>query len=169
MGSNFFHGSLYCPLSSSAEDFSSFLSQLIWKKVMQFYSSSRKKKIASFVKAVVAKLFCQGGVWSLSFSKFSLEDIFSYYFLESKEQREGLETGERRKKEKEGNIDVREKYQSVAFSFMLKCNPTRDQTCIPSMCLTGIQTGNLSVCGMTPSQLSHTSQGCSLFLKSWGR
>ena len=49
------------------------------------------------------------------------------------------ESEEQRKKERERNIDVREKHQLVASYMHL----TRDQTCSPSMCLDWMQTHNL--------------------------
>ena len=57
------------------------------------------------------------------------------------------------KKERERNINVREKHQLVALIHASTKHAT--QVCA----LTGNQTGNLSLCRMTPNQLSHTSQG----------
>ena len=38
------------------------------------------------------------------------------------------------------------------------------QTCNPGMCPDQNPTGGLLLCGTTPSQLSHTGQGCPAFL-----
>ena len=69
--------------------------------------------------------------------------VFIYLFLER---------GERREKERERNTDVREKHQSVA-----SCT-CHDQIKPPAQAcaLTGNQTNNLSLCGKTRNQLSHT-------------
>ena len=69
-----------------------------------------------------------------------------------------LERGEGREKEGERNIDVREKYQSVAPH----TPPTRDLARNPGMCPdweSNQQTGNPSVRRPELSPLSHTTQG----------
>ena len=62
-----------------------------------------------------------------------------------------LERGEGREEERESNIDVQEKHPLAhASSGDMACNP---------VALTGNQTHDLSVCGMTPSPLGHIGQG----------
>ena len=61
----------------------------------------------------------------------------------------------RGEKERERNINVRERHPLAASPM----GPDGDQNCNLAMCPTGNQTGDLSLCGMVPNQLSHTSQG----------
>ena len=56
----------------------------------------------------------------------------------------------RKGEERKGNIDVQEKHRSVAF----RTFSDKTQACA----LTGNGNGHLSVSGMTPNPLSHTSQ-----------
>ena len=73
-----------------------------------------------------------------------------------------LKRGERREKEKERKINVREKHQSVVSLDSL----SREQTHNLGMCLTGNRTGDHLLCGMMPNQLSLTSQVISPVLLS---
>ena len=70
-----------------------------------------------------------------------------------------------REKERESNTDVREKHGSQM------CSLPETQPAARACARTGNGTGNLSLCGTAPSQLSHTCQGenqdvCA-FQKGW--
>ena len=71
---------------------------------------------------------------------------------------------ERREKERERNIDMREKHRLVA-SLM---PPTRDLACNPSMCpdWESNQRPLTLLCGKTPNLLSPTIQGGEVFFIS---
>ena len=71
-----------------------------------------------------------------------------------------LERGEGREKERERNINVREKHQLVASCIHL----VRDWTRTPGMCSDWNRTGELLLCEMTPNQLSQTGQGFAILL-----
>ena len=66
-----------------------------------------------------------------------------------------LERGQGREKDRERNIEVREKHQSVCHSH---APPTRDLVATQACALTENWTGDLLLCRMTPNLLSHTGQ-----------
>ena len=78
--------------------------------------------------------------------------LFIYSLIDSRE-------GVGREKERERNMDVREKHQLSACT-----HPSWGPNVQPRH-MTGNQTGDLLVCRITPSQLSHAGQGDILFFK----
>ena len=65
-------------------------------------------------------------------------------------------------RDRERNIDVREKHRSVAsctHTDLGTWDGTCNQACALTFCF-----GNLLLCGQTPNQLSHTAQGLLVYL-----
>ena len=83
-------------------------------------------------------------------SIFPCIDFLLFFFFK---RRKGMEI------ERERNVNVREKHRSVAC-FMCQTRAGLQ----PSMCPDLEWNRDLSLCRMTPTQLSHTGQGCVHFL-----
>ena len=84
----------------------------------------------------------------------------SYFYPHSRTCILILERWEGREKERERNIDVREKHQSGAS------HKRPDQGPNLQCALTRNRTGDLLLCSMMPNQLSHTGQSSKFFLKN---
>ena len=85
----------------------------------------------------------------------ALQAIFNFLllFIFRRRGREGKREGEKHQYEREMSIGC------LSRAFQPGTEPAT-QACA----LTGNQTWDLSLCGMTPNQLSHTSQGFKVFL-----
>ena len=78
--------------------------------------------------------------------------LFFCFFIERERGREGKREGENHQCERETSISC------LSYAPCLGTKPAT-WACAP----TRKRTGNLSLCGMTPNQLSHTGEGLCLF------